>query len=388
MLRSLYTATSGMSAQQTKLDVTANNIANVGTAGFKKSTIQFQDTLSQTMRAATGPQAEVGGTNPAQVGLGVKVGAITTQFGQGSAENTGVATDLMIQGNGFFVIGKGDTELYTRAGSFQVDNDGRLVTADGGIAQGWMADANGEVRTGGPVVDITMPSNITSPAKATTNVILTGNLPSDAVVGKQLIRDVTTYDAAGVKTTVSLSFTRTGDGWDVAEGGANIGTLAFTNGALTAGGTATTAGGITVDLTGLKGFAAVDTLTVKDQDGAAAGTLTSYSITSNGSIVGVFTNGEISTIGQMAMASFTNNAGLERAGNTSFTATANSGAAVIGTAGDGANGELLTGSLEMSNVDLSSEMVSLITSQRALQSNSRVLTTSDSILEELVNLKR
>lgn len=387
MLRSLYSATSGMAAQQTKLDVAANNIANVATAGFKKSTVQFADTLSQTLKAATGPQADIGGINPAQIGLGVKVAAITTQFTQGSAEATGVGTDLMIEGDGFFVIGKGDEVTYTRAGAFKVDQIGRLVTADGGLVQGWTSN-NGVINTDLPFGAITVPSNATAAAQATNTVTLEGNVPSDTVVGGQLVRDVTVYDAEGAPSLLSLTFTKTAAGWDVSDGAGVIDQLEFTNGLLTAGGQSTTGTGIAVNLTALSGFANLETLTVDNQDGYEAGTLSSYSIGADGSIVGVFSNGQIQTLSQLTLASFENSGGLERAGNTSFSTSANSGAAVYGTAGEGNIGGLITGSLEMSNVDLSSEMVSLITSQRALQSSSRVLTTSDTILEELVNLKR
>jgi flagellar hook protein FlgE len=387
MLRSLYSATSGISAQQTKLDVAANNIANVATAGFKKSTVEFTDTLSQNLKNSSGPQTGTGGVNAAQVGLGVQVGAITTQFTQGSSQATGVVTDLTIGGEGFFVVGKGVNTSYTRAGAFQIDQSGRLVTNDGGIVQGWTA-VNGQVNTTSPIGAITVPSNVTARASATTLTKLEGNLPSDTAVGGKLVRDETVYDASGKASTQALTFTKTAAGWDVSDGTSTIDSLAFTNGALTSGGTGTTATGVTIDMTGLSGFAGVQSLAVSSQNGFPAGTLTSYSISNDGSIVGVFSNGQIQTLSQIAMATFTNNSGLERSGDTEFRTTSNSGPATLGTAGKGGIGALSAGTLEMSNVDLSSEMVSLITSQRALQANSRVLTTSDTVLGELIDLKR
>ena len=136
MLRSLYSGISGLRAHQTMLDVTGNNIANVNTAAFKSSAVQFQDTLSLLNQGAGAPQAQVGGTNPAQVGLGVQVAGISTNFSQGSAQLTGRATDIMISGEGFFVTQLGNETLYSRAGAFDFDAQGRLwVATDQG--DGW-----------------------------------------------------------------------------------------------------------------------------------------------------------------------------------------------------------------------------------------------------------
>jgi flagellar hook protein FlgE len=164
MLRSLYSGISGLRSHQTMLDVTGNNIANVNTAGFKSSTTQFQDTLSQMTQGAGGPQTGIGGTNPAQVGLGVQVAGISTNFAQGSAQATGKATDLMISGDGFFVTRLGNDTVYTRAGAFDFDADGRLVSADGKIVQGYSA-TNGVVNDGGAVGDIMLPLNGAAPAR-------------------------------------------------------------------------------------------------------------------------------------------------------------------------------------------------------------------------------
>src|SRR5690606_37429059 len=153
MLRSLYSGISGLRSHQTMLDVTGNNIANVNTTAFKSSATQFQDTLSQLTQGAVGPQAQQGGTNPAQVGLGVRVAGISTNFAQGSAQATGKSTDMMISGDGFFVTRVGNDMLYTRAGSFDLDAQGRLVTPDGGIVQGWSAEI-GVILDGGGIGNI------------------------------------------------------------------------------------------------------------------------------------------------------------------------------------------------------------------------------------------
>jgi len=182
MLRALYSAISGLRSHQTMLDVTGNNIANVNTTGFKSSATQFQDTLSQLTQGASGPGTDTGGSNPAQIGLGVQVAAISTNFSQGSAQATGRATDMMIAGDGFFVVNSGNQNLFTRAGSFSFDAGGRLVTPDGALVQGWTA-VNGEIPPGNPVGGlgaIVLPQNAVAPAVATTLATITGNLPQES----------------------------------------------------------------------------------------------------------------------------------------------------------------------------------------------------------------
>src|SRR3712207_1044388 len=207
MLRSMFSAISGLRAHQTKMDVTSNNIANVNTVGFKGSQTVFQDTLSQVLRGGGQPAADRGGTNPAQVGLGVKLAAITTNWTQGATQSTGRSTDFMIEGDGFFVVeGPGGEQLYTRAGSFDFDANGNLVTADGSILQGWLADANGNVNPNGPVRPLSVPyGQMVNPTPTTTGSIK-GNLPSD--VGNtttfQLGADM--YDSQGVLQKVAYTF--------------------------------------------------------------------------------------------------------------------------------------------------------------------------------------
>src|SRR3954447_14685051 len=148
MLRSMFAAVSGLQAHQTFMDFVGNNIANVNTTGFKSGTVQFEDLLSQTMHGAGAPSSNVaGGTNPAQVGLGVRLAGIGTNFSQGASQETGRQTDFAIQGDGFFVVNQGGIRAYTRNGSFSLDGLGQLVTGDGGLLQGWQADPNGNVNT-------------------------------------------------------------------------------------------------------------------------------------------------------------------------------------------------------------------------------------------------
>jgi flagellar hook protein FlgE len=390
MLRSLYSGISGLRAHQTMLDVTGNNIANVNTTGFKASATQFQDTLSQMTQAAAAGQDGAGGSNPAQIGLGVRVAGISTNFGQGSAQNTGKGSDMMISGDGFFITGKGGQNFYTRAGAFELDSAGRLVSPDGGILQGWAAE-NGVVNTGGAVGNIVLSPNTTSAARATTAATLEGNLPSDAKIGTVVERQIQGFDADGVSRSVDLTFSRTAAGWDVADANGTTAVptaLTFQDGKLKTDPATLAVGGITVEMKALTGYAGMSTLTVSGQNGSAAGKLESYTLASDGSLVGSFSNGSREVLARVALAKFANPGGLEKAGGSSYVATGNSGVAQLGTPGDAGIGTLATGSLEMSNVDLSQEFTNLIVAQRGFQANARIITTSDEVLQELANLKR
>ena len=416
MLRSLYSGISSLRSHQTMLDVTGNNIANVNTTGFKSGRTQFEDTLSQVMMAAGAPQGQNGGTNPAQVGLGVQVSAITNDFGVGAAQQTGRALDMMIDGDGFFVVQSGGEQLYTRAGAFTLDAQGNLVTAGGAKVMGWGA-VGGVVNSNAPLAPITLPTTTTMGAQITENVTFTGNLPSDADVDDAattgvneatvLNREIEVFDAAGNSTSLKLAFTKTDAGWDVAATAPNpadptspfsVGTISLvfgSDGALTTdpavlsgdpfgAGTGT----VSVDLAGLTGFADLTTVEAASQDGQSAGVLQSFSMNADGTLVGTFSNGFKQDVGQIALSSFTNMSGLEKAGGSMFRATVNSGDPQIGVAGTASRGPLTGGSLEMSNVDLSQEFTNLIVAQRGFQAGSRVITTSDELLQELVNLKR
>ena len=412
MLRSLFSGISGLRSHQTMLDVTGNNIANVNTTGFKSSQIQFQDTLSQVLSNAGGAQNGQGGTNPAQVGLGVRVAGITTNFTQGASQLTGRSTDMMIQGDGFFAVRKGTETYYTRDGSFDFDATGQMVLpGDGALVQGWAA-VDGVIDTTAPLTDLSVPAGTLMAAQATGTATFQGNLDASAAPGTAITRSLTVYNATGEASTLNLTFTRgaaAGDPWTlagslVAADGTTTSTVTYNptpaapavpgevdfdpaTGALTSPGTLTV-GGVTVDLSTLTGFSGVDTVKGLTQDGHAAGTLQSFQLGQDGTITGSFSNGLKQVIGRLAMANFTNPAGLEKAGGSLFTTTVNSGTIQLGTPGSGGRGTLAGGSLEMSNVDLSSEFTNLIVAQRGFQANARVITTSDQVLQELVDLKR
>jgi flagellar hook protein FlgE len=413
MLRSMFSAISGLRAHQTKMDVTGNNIANVNTVGFKGSQTVFQDTLSQVIRAGGAPAADRGGTNPAQVGLGVKVAATTTNWTQGATQSTGRSTDFMIEGDGFFVTrGSGGEDLYTRAGSFDFDGSGKLVTPDGSILQGWMADANGVVNPNGPIGDLSVPyGQLVSPS-ATRAGAIDGNLPSDAATGASFQTGTKMYDSQGVEQKVFYNFTKTATAntWELDIVHAD-GTTLVSNASIvfdTAGNLTTPAApgtlaafmpapaasypswqnNVTIDVSGLTQYGGANTLGDAGQDGYALGSLQSFQLGADGTIMGVYSNELRQPLGRLALASFNNPGGLEKAGNSSFRVGVNSGVAQVGTAGVGGRGSLMSGALEMSNVDLAEEFTGLIVAQRGFQANSRVITSSDEMLQDLVNLKR
>jgi flagellar hook protein FlgE len=392
MLRSLYAGISGLRSHQTMLDVTGNNIANVNTTAFKSSSTQFQDTLSQLTQGASGPQTGIGGTNPAQVGLGVLVAGISTNFAQGSTQATGKASDLMISGDGFFVTRQGNQTSYTRAGAFDFDAEGRLTSPDGSLVQGWSA-VDGVVADGGLVSDIQLPLNAISPGVATTKATMGGNLPSDAAAGTVLVRDIEVFDATGDARSLSLTFTKTAAGWDVggvdsaAPGTTVTASLTFANGAQTSTGLMTV-NGVALDLSKVSGFASLTSVATTDKDGRAAGKLESYTLSKDGTLIGSFSNGASQALARVVLATFTNPSGLEKAGSSSYRATFNSGDVQIGAPGADGFGSLTSGALEMSNVDLSQEFTNLIVAQRGFQANARIITTSDEVLQELTNLKR
>ncbi len=393
MLRSLFSGISGLRSHQTMMDVTGNNIANVNTSGFKSSNTQFQDTLSQMLRAAGAPQGQNAGSNPSQVGLGVRVAGVSTNFGQGSAQQTGRSLDLMVNGDGFFIAKTVNETLFTRAGGLTFDIRGTLITPEGAKVQGWQADpASGAINTTAGVTDIQLPISTLMQPSATATTVFEGNLPGDAAIGQSLPASIDVYDNQGTRSTLSVTFRKdSADTWSVLEGAATLGTITFSGGGsahtLTPA-TLTSSGGIDLDLATVTGYSGTTSIKAASQDGYAVGSLTAFNIGPDGILTGIFSNGLKQAVAQIATATFANVAGLEKAGSTMYRTSVNSGLARIGAPGLEDRGAISSGTLEMSNVDLAAEFTNLIIAQRGFQANSRVITSSDELLQDLVNLKR
>jgi len=391
------------------MDVVGNNIANVNSVGFKSSNVVFEDTLSQQLRSAGAPTASAGGMNPAQVGLGVKIAGVNTNFGQGAAQLTGRSTDMMIQGDGFFVTqASGGQQLYTRAGAFSLDATGNLTTPDGALVMGWNAGDYGDLNTNATPEPVKLPVGTLLKPNATTSVTVGGNIPAATTPGTTIATTINCYDAQGNVHPLRVSFTAsaTPNQWDLTaddkgapvnftNGGASVATVNVkfdpVTGALQSpssvdidlnGVTAT------MDLTHITQYAGSNTVAATDQNGSPMGSLQGYTISPDGVMEGVFSNGLKRPLAQIAMATFNNPPGMEKVGNSSYRSTTNSGTPVVGVSGTGGRGLISGGALEMSNVDLAAEFTQLIVSERGFQANSRVITSADEILQDLVNLKR
>jgi flagellar hook protein FlgE len=570
MMRSLFSAVSGLRAHQVRMDVIGNNIANVNTVAYKRSRLGFKEMLAQTLKGASPPQGGMGGTNPIQIGLGVAPGSVDVDFSQGSTQSTGVATDLAIQGAGFFMV-SGDPEArdiqYTRNGSFTIDADGNLVMRDTGLkVHGWEVDqTTGTINTSRPTGPIRVEIGKSYPPKATTRITYTGNLDASAPVGTVRQVPMTVYDSLGSAHVVILNFEKTADNeWtytvnldvsdpliqkflqsfypdfeslndtqkaqvldhaqkvflegyasvcgmgaptrgvhvrfetkgaannsysiefvkpgaanspldvtvsgstitvslatdaggniistlndvvtalnsdpDVNGAGINLfaeldplangsllaqpeGPVAFKNGSdsqmtgkvifnpdgtIDADATRLANGAIYPELTlpfmfwpegadllsivpdvkSLTQFTGTFTIIASKQNGNPSGTLQSISIGQDGTITARFSNGFDMSLAVIATATFANPGGLLRAGEGLWRQSPNSGEPDRNQPGQGSHGTLLPGSLEMSNVDLAQEFTDMITTQRGFQANTRVITTSDQMLEELANIKR
>ncbi len=394
------------------MDVVGNNIANVNTNGFKKSNVIFQDILSQTLNGASAPTSSLGGTNPAQVGLGVQLSNISQNFAQGALQSTGRDLDLSIQGDGFFNLEQDGLQLFARSGSFYVDATGNLVSGGGGYVQGWTADTGGAINNTGPAGRIRIPAGEQVAPVITSEVNLGGNLPAESELGDTYFTSLNVYDGQGTTIDLSLTFTKTNTNeWTVSATHGDAATpVGLTDNVLTfdaAGRIVTPAdldanipagaipglGDVSLTLGGdnageITQLAALGSIGAITQDGSATGQLSGLTVGEDGIITGSYSNGQVKALAQVAIASFANPEGLERVTGTMFKSSVNSGLAQLGSASAGGRGVIAPGTLEMSNVDLAEEFTNLIRTQRGFQANSRVITTSDEMLQEIVNLKR
>lgn len=418
MLQAMLAGVASIKAQQTRMNIIGNNLANVNTTAYKGSRVTFQDMLAQTLRGASRPGGNLGGLNPVQFGLGVVIAGTDVNVEQGSLAATNRATDFAIQGNGFFVVGNGESLAYTRDGAFNLDANGDLVRqASGERLLGWTADqATGLIDTNqpvGPSSSIRVPIGARTAVQVTTVTTVAGNLDSrafstagtqstsfamrvfDTLGSEHLVTATLTEDAV---TPNQWNWTLTAGGGDTVTGG---GALVFdpATGDLLSGNpgsmtiTPPAASGVpafTVDLDfgAISQRASEMQVQMSSQNGFAPGSLSSFSVGTDGVLTGLYTNGLTRPLGQMAMAVFPNFGGLERSGSNVWRQTDNSGIPVIGTPRTGGRGYVNAGFLEQSNIDISNEFTDLIITQRGFQANTKVVTTVDEMLQDLINMKR
>lgn len=417
-MSSFSIALSGLNADSDALDVVGNNLANLNTTGYKDSTVSFYDLLQQSV---------AGGST--QIGGGVSAPQTERLFTQGSITETGGSYDAAIDGNGFFIAQNtsGNT-LYTRAGNFQLDADGNLVTSTGQYVQGWVAQ-NGVVNTNGPIGNITIPSNALQTPSATQNFALTLNLNAAGVVGQSsgsFSTSVQVVDSLGETHDLTVNFTETSAGnWnyevdipgaDLTSGTAGTpspvatGTLTFdSNGNLTS---PTAPAQVPISITGLSDgasdmninwnlatqngtgtplitqYAAPSAVSASTQDGIPASQVTQVSIANGGAITAQFSDGNQVVIGQLALASVSNPDSLIAVGQNNYEIGANTATPVVGVPGTGTLGSVEGGSLEDSTVDIATEFTNLIVYQNAYQANSKVISTLDEMTQSLLNLKQ
>lgn len=482
MLRSLYSGVSGLKVHQSRMDVIGNNISNVNTVGFKSSQVTFSDVLYQTSAAASGPDETSGraGVNPKQIGLGANFASVkTTMDTTGGSTRTDNPFDLMIEGDGFFIVNNGTSNYFTKAGSFTLDANGTLCTASGYSVMGWQVDPNNPTKIKADTVSalqVMSAENMYSEPEATTAVHFEGNIDSadTDLTGTGRVTNFTFYDNLGqsytvqllvkqniqadslIKSEYSVAVTDVLDAngksifvSEVDDGLGNItyeqstitevslGSYTFSvaavdevTGVPTLGGDAPILSfnpatgkmvnigdeegvkslefsiGITgehpfkdieVDFSALTMFANSGKTTIEGNKGGldnlgkgrTAGNMSGVSIDNAGMIYGVYDNGVSKLLGQIVIARFANNSGLEAVGNSLFAESQNSGEFDgIGEDITMSGGKFNVGVLESSNVDLASEFTDMVITQRGFQANSRIITTSDTLLEELINLKR
>lgn len=449
LIRSLTSGTSSLKAHQQRLDIISNNIANVNTTGYKSSRATFAEQFNQVFTLGTAPNSisggGIGGIDPLQIGLGVKLGAVTQDFSQGSLQTTNRPMDLALQGEGFFAVEINGQQRYTRAGAFSFDTNGNLVdSSSGAYVQGYnlQTDSAGKVEKDGngnnslnrTASNIQVSPTFKSAPRQTGEINMAGNINSQLATGESVNSSITIYDSQGTAQTLKLEFTKlatpansysvagTLNGDAITHTFANVtfgtdGTMnafgsapeygydipaSVLNNAISATseafdeGTATTPINIRVNLTdannlleGLTQFSGQNTVTATGQDGYATGELSRLTVDQTGRIIGAFSNGQSELLGQVVVAKFTNPGGLVKEGGNYFSTSPNSGLPNIGTAVEiFPSTRIASGALEESNVDLTEQFTDLISTQRAFEAASRTVTISDQFLNEINGLKR
>ena len=406
-------ALSGLDAAQSNLNTTANNIANSATTGFKSSNANFAELF------AVSPQ----GVSDTQIGNGVQLQQVEQQFSQGDIQTTGNSLDLALSGNGFFTVSSGGTDQFTRAGSFQTNANGEVVNAAGQNLQVYAPTANGSFNTTS-LTNLVIPTSNSAPA-ATTTASLAFNLPASSTAPTATPFDptnansynqstsMTVYDSLGAAHTASFYFVNTGgsawNAYEYVDGKAvNAAPVALTysnSGALTgvtdaAGGTnptaisfgtyAPTTGAaplnITYNMSDTTQYGNTFGVTAITQNGFTTGQISGVSVSSTGVVQANYTNGQSTSLGQVAVANFADQQALQQVGNTNWEQTFASGQPVYGQAGGSGVGLIESGSLEQSNVDITAQLVNMITAQRAFQANAEMVSTENAITQTVINI--
>ncbi len=405
-------ALSGLQADSVALNTIGNNLANLNTTAFKGQTTAFEDLFYQQI-------GQSGSGDAIQLGAGTRVSGTSTNFTEGTIlpDSNANSADMALAGNGFFVVQQGGVQSLTRAGNFQLSSSGNLITQDGQQVMGYAA-VNGVVNQNSSLSPITIPVGLNEGAQATQNFSVTTNLNSNATVGTSFSTPVQIFDSLGQSHQATVSYTKTatntwsysvalpaGDATGVPTN--NTGTLTFD----TSGNLVSPTGSVNnitfptladgaSDLsfnwnlnnsTGtptISQLAAASSNTANSQDGFTSGVYQSFVVDSTGVITAQFSNGRTSTIGQLAVATVANTAGLTASGGNNFNTTAASGLATVGVAGAGGRGTLDDGALEQSNVNISTEFSNLIVAQRAFEANSKTVTTFDTISQDVLSMVR
>jgi flagellar hook protein FlgE len=405
-------ALSGLQANSVALNTIGNNLANLNTTAFKGQTTAFEDLFYQQI-------GQSGSGDAIQLGAGTRVSGTSTNFTEGTIlpDSTSNSADMALAGNGFFVVQQGGVQSLTRAGNFQLSSSGNLITQDGQQVMGYAA-VNGVVNQNSSLSPITIPVGLNEGAQATQNFSVTTNLNSNATVGTTFSTPVQIFDSLGQSHQATVSYTKTatntwsysvalpaGDATGVPSN--NTGTLTFD----TSGNLVSPTGSVNnitfptladgaSDLSfnwnlnnssgtpTISQLASASSNTANSQDGFTSGVYQSFVVDSAGVITAQFSNGRTSTIGQLAVATVANTAGLTASGGNNFMTTAASGLATVGVAGAGGRGTLDDGALEQSNVNISTEFSNLIVAQRAFEANSKTVTTFDTISQDVLSMVR
>jgi len=412
MFAAFSTALSALDANGVAVAVVGNNLANMNTTGYKQSVAYFQDLVSESLNAGQ-----------TQVGFGVAPPLTITQFTQGAIQSSSGSLDAAIQGSGFFVVSNNGTTQYTRAGSFQVDLSGNLLTPSGQQVQGWMA-TDGVVNTGGPIGNITVPVGAMQAPQATQNITLSANFDASAATGSasDWSAPITVYDSLGNAHVLTLNFQQTAantwscqatvPGADVQGGTAgtpyDIGSpvaLQFSSSGQLTGTTpaepinfafqpSDSAAPMSVNwnpinsdgTSPLTQYAQSSATSGATQDGSAASQLTQVTMGNGGQLLATYSSGQQVVVGQVAIANVQNPQTLVSVGNNSYQVSADTAAPAIGAPGTGGRGTIVGGALESSNVDMATELTNLIVLQSAYQANSKVVTTVDTLAQATTNL--